>query len=89
VPVLVHNGHPVYESDDILTYAQTLAALDAPSLYPEDAGARAIVDQWLEFCGLNSDDPFAGMSKRAGACIAPLTLPLFISSISYIPPRAF
>ncbi|MFT5562520.1 MAG: hypothetical protein ACJAVI_003234 [Candidatus Azotimanducaceae bacterium] len=84
VPTLVHKGRQIYESDDILIYAQSLAKPDAPMLYPDNPDKRLEVERWLAFCNLNSDDPMAGMAQRAGACIAPLTLPMFITSIKYI-----
>lgn len=84
VPTLVHNGKPVYESDAILTYAQTLASTEASGLDPQDPDKRAQVDHWLEFGKIDSEAVFAGMAERAGSCIPPLTLPLFITSIKYI-----
>ena len=81
---LVARGHPIYESDDILIYAHSVARSDAPMLYPGDTDERREVEGWLAFYNLNSDDPMAGMAQRAGACIAPLSLPMFITSIKYI-----
>ena len=85
VPTLVHRGHPVYESDDILTYAQSIASSHAPALVPEDHTLRREMNDWLEFCAISSAGPMDGMQERAGACVPGLTLPLFMTSIQYIP----
>lgn len=87
VPTLVHQGHPVYESDDILAYAQSLKAHDAPQLVPEEAKQKKQMDQWLDFCAIVSDDPMGAMKSRAGSCIPGLTLPLFFTAIRYTPLR--
>lgn len=87
VPTLVHKGHPVFESDDILAYAQTIAPADARQLVPSDAGLRAEMEDWLDFCAISSADAMAGMEQRAGACIPGLTMPLFVTAIQHIPLR--
>ena len=69
VPTLVHNGHPIYESDDILSYVADHAAPGAPSLVPEDKVKKADMDRWLESGVISSDDPMANMENRAGSCI--------------------
>lgn len=85
IPTLVHNGHPVYESDDILAYATAHASPGAPSLVPTDPALRARMQSWIDFANLSSAAPTADMEKRIGACVPPLTLPLFITAIRYIP----
>ncbi len=87
VPTLVHNGHPIYESDDILSYVADHAAADAPSLAPEDATERAEMERWIESAVISSDDPMANMETRAGSCIPGLTMPAFMTAIRYIPLR--
>ncbi|GAB5489738.1 MAG: hypothetical protein Pars2KO_33080 [Parasphingorhabdus sp.] len=87
VPTLVHQGHPVYESDDILAYAQSLAGHDAPQLVPEEAKQKRQMEQWLDFCAIVSDDPMGAMKSSAGSCIPGLTLPLFFTAIRYTPLR--
>ena len=82
VPTLVHLGHPVYESDDILKYAQSQSSVDLnPAEHQEE------INRWLEFCSISSDQPMAGMRDNAGPCIPGLTLPMFVTSIRYIPLR--
>ena len=85
VPTMLHNGHPVYESDDILTYAQQIADAHAPSLTPDDPTACAEMHKWLSFCAISSENALEGMQTRAGACIPGLTLPLFAANIQYVP----
>jgi glutathione S-transferase len=85
IPTLVHNGHPVYESDDIMAYAVSQAAPGAPLLIPADAALRKSMDDWIVFGNLSSNAPTADMEKRIGACVPALTLPLFITTIRYIP----
>ncbi|MEM6708867.1 MAG: glutathione S-transferase family protein [Pseudomonadota bacterium] len=87
IPTLVHQGHPVFESDDILLYAQSIAGTSAPVLTPEDPGQRAQMQHWLDFCTISSADAMAGMALRAGACIPGLTLPMFVACIQQVPPR--
>lgn len=85
IPTLVHRGHPVYESDDILDYATSHAPDGAPSLVPADPALREQMQSWISFCNLSSHAPTADMEKRMGACVPALTLPLFITAIRYIP----
>ncbi|MEM6485543.1 MAG: glutathione S-transferase family protein [Pseudomonadota bacterium] len=87
VPTLVHEGHPIFESDDILAYAQSIAAIDAPQLVPEDPELRTRMHEWLSFCAISSEGPMDGMAERAGACIPGLSLPMFVSCIQYVPLR--
>ena len=84
---LVHNGHPVFESDDILAYAAKLAGPDAPSLIPDSPELQSRMQDWLDFCTISSADAMDGMEAKAGACIPGLTLPMFVSTIQYVPLR--
>ncbi len=87
VPVFLHNGHPIYESDDILKYAQEVAGPDAPDLVPDDKELETKMHEWLSYLSISSDDPLAQMGEKAGACIPGLTVPLFVTTIQYIPLR--
>ncbi|MEM8605755.1 MAG: glutathione S-transferase family protein [Myxococcota bacterium] len=87
VPTLVHEGHPVFESDDILAYAQTIAGADAPQLVPSDPNLQAEMNDWLSFCAIVSADLLGGMKERAGACIPGLSFPMFMAAIQYVPLR--
>lgn len=84
VPTLVHNGHPVYESDDILEYAQQTSATHQ-QLVPDDPTELSKMRGWLEFGSISSADPMAEMERNAGACIPGLSLPLFTFAIAKIP----
>lgn len=85
VPTLVHEGRPVFESDDILAYAQTIAGDDAPRLVPVDPALADQMNHWLDFCAIVSADIFGNMQTRAGACIPGLTMPIFMASVQYVP----
>lgn len=87
IPTLVHEGHPVYESDDIMAYAAAQAAPGAPALVPSDPSLRQQMEDWIAFGNLSSDAPTADMERRIGACVPALTLPLFMTTIRYIPLR--
>ena len=85
MPVLLHEGHPIYESDDILAYAQSIAGADAPQLIPSDESLKSQMNEWLDFCAISSGDALGAMKTKAGSCVPGLTLPLFVTSIRYIP----
>jgi len=87
LPTLVHDGHPVYESDDILAYAAKAAGTHAPQLVPGDEALRNEMNHWLDFCSISSGDPLGEMATKAGACIPGLTMPLFVTAIPFIPLR--
>lgn len=87
VPTLVHNGHPVYESDEILQYAAACAGMEAPQLTPADPTEETEMHRWIARANLPSGDPLKHMDSSAGACMAAMTLPLFATAIRYIPLR--
>lgn len=65
LPVLVHKGHPVYESHDIITYCAQQAPHDAPALVPQDAGARELMKTWMDRASLKGEDVVAGLADSA------------------------
>jgi glutathione S-transferase len=83
VPVLVHNGHPVYESHDQITYAAEHAP--RPQLIPADAGERERMRKWVDKASLFGDDPTQDLETSAGNCIPGLTVPLFSAMVQDIP----
>ncbi|RJF86498.1 hypothetical protein D3874_05220 [Oleomonas cavernae] len=83
----MHNGHPIYESDEILAYASRAAGPGAPSLVPAAAAAQAEMAWWIDYCSLSSSDPTGRAADRLGACIPGLTLPLFAAMIRFVPLR--
>jgi glutathione S-transferase len=84
VPVLVHDGHPVYESHDILLYAARHSA-DPDKLVPPDEATRAVMQRWIDRSSLTGDDPTQALEASAGNCVPGLTVPLFAAMIRDIP----
>ncbi len=89
VPVLVHRGHPIYESHDEIVYAARHAGERGRELLPEDAETRALVEHWVDVASLVGADPMRGTDRRAGNCIPGLTVPLFATMVRYIPYHRF
>ncbi len=86
VPVLVHRGHPVYESHEQIRYAARHAPPGAPSLIPADAPRREEMERWIDRSSL-TDDPIHHGDASAGNAVPPLTVPLFAAMIADIPYR--
>jgi len=86
VPVLVHRGHPVYESHEQIRHAARFAPPGSPSLVPEDPALRAAMEEWIDRSSL-TDDPLAHGFASAGNAVPGLTLPLFAAMIDRIPTR--
>jgi len=85
VPVLVHEGHPVYESHEQIRYAADHAPEGAPSLVPHDAAAEAEMQKWVDRSSLVGDDPIAKAAQSAGNAVPGLTVPLFSSMMQDVP----
>jgi len=83
VPVLVHEGHPVYESHEQIRYAAAHAPEGHPGLLPIDPEARAEVERWVDATGIVGD-PIEDMEHGVGNVIPPLTVPLFAAMIDDI-----
>ena len=86
VPVLLHNGHPVYESHEQIRYAALHAAAGVPSLLPKDPQLRSEMERWVDLSSL-TENPFEESEKSAGNAIPGQTLPLFATMIERIPYR--
>jgi glutathione S-transferase len=86
VPVLVHDGHPVYESHEQIAYAATHAKGDI-ELVPSDPAQRKIMDRWVHTSSLLGDDPVSELDRTAGNCIPGLTVPIFAAMIQDVPYR--
>jgi glutathione S-transferase len=84
VPVLVHEGHPVYESHDQLIYA-ALHSKTPLKLVPEDEAKRETMETWVHKTSLIGDDPIGGMKETLGNAVPGLTLPIFATMIESIP----
>ncbi len=87
LPVLVHNGHPVYESHDIISYLAQKAEHPPLELVPEDSARRDLMQRWKDCASIIGEDPIKDLDSSAAACISVLTLPLFASGIAVIPYR--
>ena len=85
VPVLVHRGHPVYESHEQIRYAADHAGADAEALVPDDAALADEMQVWVDRASLIGDDPIAGVSESAGNCVPGITIPLFSAMLAEIP----
>jgi len=86
VPVLVHRGHPVYESHEQIRYAARHAPPGSPSLVPDEPALRAAMEGWIDRSSL-TDDPINQGELSAGNAVPGLTLPLFATMIEGIPYR--
>ncbi|MCP3986931.1 MAG: glutathione S-transferase family protein [bacterium] len=84
VPVLVHEGHPIYESHEQIRYAADHAPSGSPVLVPDDPELRDEMQTWVD-CSSIIGDPIAESDKSAGNAVPGLTLPLFSSMITEIP----
>jgi len=83
VPVLVHHGHPVYESHFQIRYAAEHAPPGSPRLVPEDPGLRDEMERWIDRSSI-THDPLKHGDESAGNAIPGLTLPLFAAMIDRI-----
>jgi glutathione S-transferase len=83
VPVLVHHGHPVYESHEQIRYAAAHAPAGALSLVPADAEAKREMDRWVDRSSL-TDDPIAHPETSIGNVAPRLTLQLFAAMIERV-----
>jgi len=84
VPVLVHRGHPIYESHEQIRYAAAHAPAGSPSLVPSDAALRAEMERWIDRSSL-TEDPLNHGDESSGNAVPGLTVPLFAAMIDAIP----
>ena len=84
VPVLVHEGHPIYESHEQIRYAAAHATPGSPALAPSDPALRAEMERWIDLSSL-THDPVNRGDESAGNAIPGLTVPLFAAMIDRIP----
>ena len=85
VPVLVHNGHPVYESHEQIRYAADHAGEQAEPLVPEDPNLAGEMQVWVDRASLTGDNPMEEARTSAGNCVPGLTVPLFCAMMVDIP----
>jgi len=86
VPVLVHNGHPVYESHEQIRYAAGHAPSNTARLVPDDPQLREEMERWVDLASLIGD-PIKEPNRTAGNAVPGQTLPLFATMIEKIPYR--
>lgn len=84
VPVVVHDGHPVYESHEQIVYLAGEAGEAGKELLPEDPEVCDLVMRWVDKASIVGD-PLQGQEQRAGHCVPFLTLPLFATTVAAIP----
>jgi glutathione S-transferase len=84
VPVLVHDGHPIYESHEQIRYAAAHAPETSPALVPADATLREQMERWIDRSSITAD-PLGEGHLSAGNAVPGLTLPLFAAMIDVIP----
>ena len=84
VPVLVHEGHPIYESHEQIRYAAEHAP-EGTSLIPQDSALAAEMNAWIDRSSLIGDDPIKDMAASAGNAVPGLTVPLFATMVEDIP----
>jgi glutathione S-transferase len=84
VPVLVHQGHSIYESHEQIVYAAQHAGEMGQRLLGSSPKGRAAVSQWVDFGALKGN-PLDGGPDRAGDSIPALTFPLFAAMLPSIP----
>lgn len=86
VPVLVHEGHPIYESHNQLAYAAAHSGR-GHVLTPEDPQQQALMAHWVRKTSLIGENPLAALEETAGNAVPGLTLPIFAAMIEHIPVR--
>jgi glutathione S-transferase len=77
VPVLVHNGHPVYESHDIIEYID--ATFEGTELTPKEVQEQ--VQLWTGTKGALSGISPEHMKASLASCIPGMTMPCFVTMI--------
>jgi glutathione S-transferase len=85
VPVLLHHGHPVYESHEQIRYAAEHGGRGG-ELLGRDAASQQLIARWID-CASLVGDATQGTERRAGHCIPGLTFPLFATMVRHIPYR--
>ena len=84
VPVLLHNGHPIYESHEQLKYVAEQVD-QRGLLVPQDAEQKQVMDAWVHRTSLVGDDPISSPNATAGNAVPGLTVPIFASMVATIP----
>jgi len=86
LPVLIHNGNPIYESHDQLGYAAAHSA-NPNLLVPTDPGKRELMEHWVHKSSIFGDNPLDAIDESAGNAVPGLTTPIFAAMVKHIPTR--
>ena len=81
VPVLLHEGYPIYESHEQIYYLTKESS--SSSLIPDNEKDKTSMNYWVKKSSMVGD-PMENQDIYAGNCIGALTFPLFASMIKYI-----
>ena len=84
VPVLLHNGHPIYESHEQLKYVAEQVDQQG-LLVPQEPEQKQVMDAWVRRTLLIGDDPISSPNAAAGNAVPGLTIPIFASMVAKIP----
>ncbi|RZO71792.1 MAG: glutathione S-transferase family protein [OM182 bacterium] len=84
VPVLLHNGHPIYESHEQLNYVAGRVD-EAGLLMPHGPEQKEVMAAWVHKTSLLGDHPIESPEATAGNAVAGLTIPIFASMVAKIP----
>ena len=82
VPVLLHKGRPIYESHEQIYYL--VEHTDNKNILPSSENDKENMDYWVEKSSLIGN-PLKNQNKYAGNSVAPLTFPLFVAMMRYVP----
>ena len=81
VPVLLHEGYPIYESHEQIYYLTKESS--SSFIIPANEKDKDSMDYWVKKSSMVGD-PMENQDTYAGNCIGALTFPLFASMIKYI-----
>ena len=84
VPVLVHNGHPVYESHEQIRYAAQHCPSHSSSLLPKSEEEQLQMEDWIDRSSLTAD-PIHQMAASSGNAAAGQTIALLAAVVKKIP----
>ena len=81
VPVLLHEGYPIYESHKQIYYLTKESS--SSFIIPSAENEKNSMDYWVKKSSMVGD-PMENQDIYAGNCIGALTFPLFASMIKYV-----
>ncbi|MEO0600717.1 MAG: glutathione S-transferase family protein [Myxococcota bacterium] len=85
VPVLVHDGSPIYESHAQIRYLAEHAPAGGATLFPEDAEALATMQHWVDLASIRGRNPLEGLATSAGSCATGLSTSLLAAMATNVP----